>query len=649
MGPVPGDIAEIEAYCRIFRSAEWLHAALMDTLCNPVTGECYVSYDFTADEKPVMEDKIVSVLGCIVSLLNKGREEVLSGRSSMMNLFRDKDVSTMEDDAPPLAAFRSEMKRCCESLHVALENYLIPGGDERSLDVWRKLQRLRNVCYDSGFPRAEDYPNQALFANWSPVYFSVSKEENGISNPEVAFWRGGQVTEEGLDWLVEKGFKTIVDLRAEDVKDRFYQVALGDAVSSGKIELIKIPVKVGTAPSMEQVEKFALLASDSSKRPIYLHSKEGARRTSAMISRWRQYVNRSASQLNSNQSIGLDDALSQDKNRQTDGKTISAQAKEPTTETETETDSPKETSDSVDGFRGLKNEATLSEMDSVNGSSNGVHNDLSSVQDKTLGETSNGWEEALGGFTKTNPLKAQVPPCNVFSKKEMSKFMKTKRFSFPTLHNRQSNMLGKKTVRTGETLSTNPMPGLVGAGNSNGSYNEKTGSKLQNQLSAEEKYSTSETRVSVGSTVKGSGEHKAGAVGNLSNAPVDYDNANLAKPKLVVKENQKGNGRAPVDSNEEEAVSIEGDMCASTTGVVRVQSRKKAEMFLVRTDGFSCSREKVTEASLAFTHPSTQQQMLMWKTPPKTVLLLKKLGNELMEEAKEVTFKICSFPIYLFR
>ncbi|MCH95436.1 NAD kinase 2 chloroplastic-like, partial [Trifolium medium] len=77
-------------------------------------------------------------------------------------------------------------------------------------------------------------------------------------------------------------------------------------------------------------------------------------------------------------------------------------------------------------------------------------------------------------------------------------------------------------------------------------------------------------------------------------------------------------------------------MCASSTGVVRVQSRKKAEMFLVRTDGFSCTREKVTESSLAFTHPSTQQQMLMWKSTPKNVLLLKKLGDELLEEAKMV-------------
>ncbi|CAI5987727.1 unnamed protein product [Closterium sp. NIES-65] len=77
-------------------------------------------------------------------------------------------------------------------------------------------------------------------------------------------------------------------------------------------------------------------------------------------------------------------------------------------------------------------------------------------------------------------------------------------------------------------------------------------------------------------------------------------------------------------------------MCASATGVVRVQSRKKAEMYLVRTDGISCTREKVTASTLAFSHPSTQQQMLMWRTRPRTVLLLKKLGTELMSEAMEV-------------
>ncbi|KAB2084823.1 hypothetical protein ERO13_A05G341300v2 [Gossypium hirsutum] len=117
IGPVPGDILEVEAYCRIFRATERLHTTLMETPCNPLTGECSVSYDFTPEEKPVTEDKIVN-----------------------------------------------EMKSCCESLHVALENYLTP-DDYRSLHVWRKLQRLKNACYDLGCPRKDNHPCHTLFAN----------------------------------------------------------------------------------------------------------------------------------------------------------------------------------------------------------------------------------------------------------------------------------------------------------------------------------------------------------------------------------------------------------------------------------------------------------------------------------------------------
>ncbi|TYH91462.1 hypothetical protein ES332_A13G117100v1 [Gossypium tomentosum] len=164
IGPVPGDISEVEVYCRIFRAVERLHTALMETPCNPLTGERSVSYDFTLEEKPVTEDKIVFVLGCMLSLSNKGREDVLSGRVLVMNTFRMPDICVMKDKLPPLALFRSEMKRCCESLDVALKNYLTP-DDYRSLHVWRKLQRLKNACYDLGCPRKNNHPCHTLFAN----------------------------------------------------------------------------------------------------------------------------------------------------------------------------------------------------------------------------------------------------------------------------------------------------------------------------------------------------------------------------------------------------------------------------------------------------------------------------------------------------
>ncbi|KAF4372942.1 hypothetical protein G4B88_018107 [Cannabis sativa] len=621
VGPVPGDIAEIEAYCRIFRAAEWLHAALMDTLCNPLTGECYVSYDLVSDEKPLLEDKIVSVLGCMVSLLNEGREDILSGRSSVANSFRMVDVSAVEDKLPPLAIFRSEMKRCCESLHVALENYLMP-GDDRSLDVWRKLQRLKNVCYDVGFSRGEDYPDHSLFANWTPVYLSTSREDIGYKDSDVAFWRGGQVTEEGLKWLMKKGYKTIIDLRAENVKDNFYQEAVDNAIASGEISLVKIPVEVGTAPSKEQVEKFAMLVSDSSKRPIYLHSKEGVQRTSAMVSRWRQYMTRYVLPLDSSQPTASNNAMLQVNNEITEKqKPILGKKLEDT---------------SNNSLNGVNRADALAYSDERNGSSNEVCSDLISIQGMELVDTCIGEEGSLADFsTEIDPLNAQVPPGNFISKKEMSMFFRSKRVSPPTYNNYQlktlpvSDYMYTEEMQRGDTLGNEQVHGLQETGSSNGSCNENGLSlKSKNPVSSNGRHMTGDGFVSSGPTVNGFGDSNRNlAVEKKLSATISNKNNDYPKPQSET----KGHG----GTSDDEISLVEGDMCASTTGVVRVQSRKKAEMFLVRTDGFSCTREKVTEASLAFTHPSTQQQMLMWKTTPKTVLLLKKLGPELMEEAKE--------------
>ncbi|MCH86700.1 NAD kinase 2 chloroplastic-like, partial [Trifolium medium] len=390
----------------------------MDALCNPLTGECSVSYEVPSDEKPQLEDKIVSVLGCMVSLVNKGRDDVLTGRSSIMNPFHDADVSATDDKLPPLAVFRSEMKRCSESLHVALENYLIP-NDDRSLNVWRKLQRLKNVCYDSGFPRLEGSPCYTLFANWSPVYFSTSKDDNESEDLETAFWTGGQVTEEGLTWLLDKGYKTIIDIRAETVRDNFYEVAVNDAISSGKIELVKIPVEVMTAPTMEQVVRFASYVSDSSKRPIYLHSKEGVWRSIAMVSRWRQYVTRSLSQNISSPTIAPSNMLSHSTNS-----------------------SAKLQDSSVTAARSSHENDITSLQDSFDATNSSVGTSDRNISEKKYDGKTQG-NAALNGISpdkegsfpsfssKINPLKAQVPPRDIFSKKTMSKFLGSRKISPP--------------------------------------------------------------------------------------------------------------------------------------------------------------------------------------------------------------------------
>ena len=639
IGPVPGDIAEVEAYCRIFRAAERLHSALMDTLCNPLTGECSVSYDFTSEEKPLMEDKIASVLGCMLSLLNKGREDVLSGRSSFINSFRVVDVSAMEDKLPPLAIFRGEMKRCCESLHFALENYLTT-DDDRSLDVWRKLQRLKNVCYDSGFPRGDDYPCHMLFANWNPVHLSTSKDVKS----EVAFWSGGQVTVEGLKWLIDKGYKTIVDIRAENVKDIFYEAVVHDAVLSGKVELVKFPVEVRTAPSMEQVEQFASLVSDSRKKPIYLHSKEGAWRTSAMVSRWRQYMARSTVQFVSNQPIIPNEVLSRDPDGREElhllldvreGKSLMDK-----------NESLQQSLATINSSNAVCHEQVSLAFNKKEQSSNGAYDSDSSQGLTSIQKIDNGVRSQGSFCWEIDPIKSQLPPCDIFSKKEMSRFLRSKRISPPNYFNYQLKgfknlpVLGGTYIGTRQRSKTNGTGSasrLVETADSNGSLSHSNVSpKAQSSADANEAYKNHDSRASVGSTVNGFYKVERCAMTGSDGSSFINNKLNKDALSTTVREDQKSHGEASIVSGDNDLRYIEGNMCASTTGVVRVQSRKKAEMFLVRTDGFSCTREKVTESSLAFTHPSTQQQMLMWKSTPKTVLLLKKLGQELMEEAKEV-------------
>ncbi|KAJ3671665.1 hypothetical protein LUZ60_007744 [Juncus effusus] len=564
-GPTPGDISEIEAFCRIFRSAEQLHNAIMETLCNPETGECSISYDLPSEELPILEEKVVAVLGHMLALSSRAKEEIISGRS-VSGKTESFEANLLEGKLPPLASFRGEMKRCCESLQVALFNYLSPNLENNS-GIWRRLQRLRNVCYDAGFSRADGSPSPTCFANWYAVY--LNNEDS-----EPAFWRGGQVTEEGLDWLLNNGFKTIVDLREkeEGLRDERYEKALNEAVLSGKIELVNLPVEIGTVPSAEQVKKFAFIVNDLSKRPIYLHSREGVNRTSAMVSRWRQYIARSSKQNNSN------GKMSKNGNVGTNGSVIL---------------------ESKNGSVLEINERSSEKEEIIGENGNGAHLSISVSENN---EEVKG--ESLEDFRMDkNPFTAQIPTCNIFSRKEMNKFLKSRKI-YPTNYlNSRKKRFDKLQAdiqkNTNSSIKGNQSPSLNNSNNlvpKNG--NPKSLKSNTNNIQVEQ---TSQNK----------------PTNNPTPTP---------KPQTSNNPNPNSNSNSNSDSN----------MCASTTGVVRLQSRRKAEMFLVRTDGFSCTREKVTESSLAFTHPSTQQQMLMWKSPPKTVLLLKKLGPELMEEAKEV-------------
>lgn len=342
-----------------------------------------------------------------------------------------------------------------------------------------------------------------------------------------------------------------------------------------------------------------------------------------MVSRWRQYMTRPASKFFSNQAVISNDMSSYYTNGS--GKLQDSMIAEGSS-LQKDTNLLQEGLGATHGSASRFDSCSSLKKNNEKTQSNGALSELSPDDIASSQATAATGEGSFPSFSsETSPLEAQVPPFDIFSKKEMSKFLGSRKISKPS----HFSYHGKRLE--GLPDSRNPEPKLVDPEkSSNGSahvdYPSGSNWKLVNLNNS------SSVRTTVNGFSEGEMYYRSDA--NFSTiVNNDIDNVNTNSQRIGVNKDKAG-----LALSDEDLGLIEGDMCASSTGVVRVQSRKKAEMFLVRTDGFSCARERVSESSLAFTHPSTQQQMLMWKTTPKTVLLLKKPGEHLMEEAREVIF-----------
>ena len=69
------------------------------------------------------------------------------------------------------------------------------------------------------------------------------------------------------------------------------------------------------------------------------------------------------------------------------------------------------------------------------------------------------------------------------------------------------------------------------------------------------------------------------------------------------------------------------------------------DMYIIRTDGFSCTRELVENRELKISHPSTQQLVLVWRQQPRRIFLLKKIGLALLPELIEVAHAMMTMGI----
>ena len=90
-------------------------------------------------------------------------------------------------------------------------------------------------------------------------------------------WRGAAPTTEGYRNLARAGITTVVDLRAEEGIEQDGQV-----VRDLGMNLVRIPMRDGQAPSTEEVDAFLAAARDQGGR-VYVHCGAGVGRTGAMV------------------------------------------------------------------------------------------------------------------------------------------------------------------------------------------------------------------------------------------------------------------------------------------------------------------------------------------------------------------------------
>jgi len=109
---------------------------------------------------------------------------------------------------------------------------------------------------------------------------STPTSVEGIDNLRAVddrVWRGAAPTTDGYRNLSRAGIATVVDLRAEDGLEGDAQV-----VRSLGMDLVRIPMRDGQVPTMEEVDAFLAATRESGGR-VFVHCGAGVGRTGAMV------------------------------------------------------------------------------------------------------------------------------------------------------------------------------------------------------------------------------------------------------------------------------------------------------------------------------------------------------------------------------
>jgi protein tyrosine phosphatase (PTP) superfamily phosphohydrolase (DUF442 family) len=147
-------------------------------------------------------------------------------------------------------------------------------------------------------------PREPAPPTTEPPADSIPRYRDGIE-PNLA--TGGQPTLEGLRWLKERGFRTVLNLLPDDDADP----AEPGTVRESGMEYISLPVPAGPL-TREIVDRFNQIADDAALRPLFIHDSTGTpgSRTAALWYLHRVLVDKASDESARRQAaeIGLSDA-----------------------------------------------------------------------------------------------------------------------------------------------------------------------------------------------------------------------------------------------------------------------------------------------------------------------------------------------------
>lgn len=112
-----------------------------------------------------------------------------------------------------------------------------------------------------------------------PVFAGSAPGIKNFDQVDAHVYRGGQPTEEGLQYLAKLGVKTIVDLR--ETGDR--SNAEKRAVTGAGMKYVNVPMTGLTPPTDAEITRILAMLEDNATGPVFVHCLRGADRTGAVI------------------------------------------------------------------------------------------------------------------------------------------------------------------------------------------------------------------------------------------------------------------------------------------------------------------------------------------------------------------------------